>query len=207
MFSCSTEKIEPNIVTLSAQYFPIDNNQEQVFEIYELDYTISGIDTTHVFQLERTTVIYKDQDSLYATVNVLRADTEDGAYASHSTYSLTIEGNQLIQNKENERYILLGFPISQGQTFDVNGYNLEPSIRASVSALDKTIATSDFTGDQSYSNALKIQLEKVNNNIITIDNNNIYQENKGLVYQTDISLDQQPGQTPIGHKNIKIRIK
>lgn len=206
MSSCNSEKIEPNIVERSSLYLPLDNNQEQLFEIYELDYTIFGVDTTHYFKLERTNVLFKDKDSLYAIVNVLTSDTKDGVFSSASAYSLLIERNQVIQNLETERFVVFDLPLKQGNSFDVNAYNLQDKKEGTIISLEKNISTTDFMASNTFNEAMKIQLEKTKNNILSIDHYRVYGKEKGLVYERNESLDQQPGQDPIGYIHLKMRV-
>ena len=204
--SCSSEKIEPEIVERSSEYFPLTDDQEQLFEIYEINYTIFGSDTSHYFQEERTQVLYKDADSLYAIVTILQADSLNGSFVTTTASSMVIERNELIQNNNNERTVLIQFPISEDLAYNINAYNLNDKQEATVKALNSAVTISNFRDTTTYDNALEIELEENNNIILSINHDRIYQPNVGLVYEFDQSIDQQPGQDPIGHKTIKTRL-
>ena len=51
--SCDSEKISPENITYSGQeYFTFELNEEKIYEIYEINYTNFGTDTSHYFQKE-----------------------------------------------------------------------------------------------------------------------------------------------------------
>lgn len=204
--SCTSEKIEPNIVQTSLEYIPIEDGQEEIFEIYELDYNIFGVDTLHIFQKERLALHHKDDDSLYAIVSVLTSETEDGEYESVSTQSITIERNQIIENRNNVRYVTLELPLEENLRFDVNAFNLENENLATIKNLATDVSITDFLTTRTFNQALEVEIENTNNIILSINHTRIYQKDKGLVYELDENLDQQPGQDPIGFKKLKIRL-
>lgn len=204
---CETKQISPESQIFAGQeFFPLSANDEKTFEVYEINYTNFGSDTAHYFQKEKTFSISKEEEEETYYIQVLKGSSLDSSFSISEIYSIRLKNKQIIETRNNILHIIAVLPLSTGLKFDRNLYNSKKLEFTTVKALNENQVYTDFLGSHKFQNVLDLEMAQSTNTIEQINKHRVYQENKGLVYELDQDINQQPNSEPIGYKNLKIRI-
>lgn len=196
---CSSEKISPNELNDSENYFPVLEGTVSFFKIENTTFNIFGTELESFILKEKI----ENLDTGYAFVSVSKYDSSSQTFVIESNYSIDIRTDKYITNKGSLRKVEAIFPFINGTSFNENQFNNQES---SLLTIDSINATFNIEGEE-IKNALKVSIPDVKNNIQNNQFYRIYKKNEGLSYEINQEIETQPGQTPIGFKNTKKRIK
>ena len=204
--SCDTDEITPSKDFGGLEYFPLEQGEVTNFVISEISYTIFGTDTINYFTKEKVLSIKDSNNTKTAYIEISKSNTLHGTYNLSNLTSITINDNHIIQNKENVIFLKAAIPLEKGKLFDQNLYNQLDEKLALIKQMNETVSTTNFKGEYTFNNALNIVFEENTNTIDNILKHQIYEKNKGLMYELNQEINQQPQQLPIGYKKLKIRL-
>jgi hypothetical protein len=204
--SCDTDEITPSKDFGGLEYFPLNLNEVNYFKNTEINFTIFGSDTTTYFTKEEVFSLIDSNNTKTAYIKISKSNTETGTYSPSQITSFAIKGNHIITNIENVNYLRAITPLEKDKVFNQNLYNQSEEKLARIQQIGGEITTTNYLGSFTFKDVLNIIFEEKSNNIDNIKKHQIYVKNKGLVYDLNQEINQQPNQLAIGYKKIKIRL-
>lgn len=200
LWACSSEKVSPSLENRSTLYFPLVKTDTAFFKINNTSFNIFGEENSSFIQKE----IIDSLNGGYAFVSVFKFDSLSQRFTKQSNYSIDTRQNKYVTNKNSVRKVEALFPFTAGTQFNENEFNGSGGSFLTVDGVDESfsIPEEQLTVDC----GAKISSPTVFNNIQNNDFFRIYEKNVGLVYEFNQQIETQPGQNPIGFKNIKVRI-
>jgi hypothetical protein len=192
LFSCKTEKINPEDVDMGYHYYPIETGMYRIYEVEETQY-VNGTGTTSNYFLKE---LIADPVSFNGEIRytIHRSKTSDTlnwpSPFSTTDWSVTNNGKQLIEVVNNKRFIKLSFPVKEGK-WNGNAFNTLGEDEYQMENPGKAFAVNSVE----YSNTVKVTQEADTNNVVKYDYRvEVFAKDIGLVYkQNDVYEYQQTG--------------
>lgn len=174
--SCNeTKEVGPD--TLGLDYYPLNVGQYRIYNVQEIQYLVTGFDTT-VFQLRET--IFDSIVSTDRTTFLIRRDTRLNAmdsWKSDSIWSVSRTSSYLAITENNIPFIKLTFPVTVGREWDGNSLNSRSSLTYYYQAIQNQIIDSLETDKH-----IRVIIEDIEENVTGVDlRSEIYVEGIGLV--------------------------
>ncbi|MDH5610739.1 MAG: hypothetical protein OEY56_14780 [Cyclobacteriaceae bacterium] len=122
IFSCQ-ESFEVPVPATGEAYYPLDSNWVREYEISEIDYKISGFDTSHYFLRERTGgLLYQEgEEASYQLIREKRLLATDD-WQMDSIWVVRTAPGRLVTVKNNVPEVTLVFPVTAGTTWDLYAF-------------------------------------------------------------------------------------
>ncbi|MEO9484628.1 MAG: hypothetical protein ABJG47_14315 [Ekhidna sp.] len=176
LFSCNeTKEIGPDL--LGYDYYPLNVGQYSIYEVEEIQYLVSGFDTTR-YQLRET--IFDSIVSIDRTTYLIRRDSranEMSAWKSDSVWSVTQTSSFLSITENNIPFIKLTFPVNVGREWDGNSLNSRGALTYYYQTIDSQIIDSIST-----ENHIRVIIEDIEENVTGVDlRSEVYVTGVGLV--------------------------
>ncbi|MEQ9403841.1 MAG: hypothetical protein RIM99_09665 [Cyclobacteriaceae bacterium] len=184
LISCD-ESREPTPETLGYDFYPIQIGQYRIYDVEEINYKLTGFDTT-VYQLRET--IFDSIVSADQTSYLIRRDKRENAtetWDSDSVWMVTKTSNFLSISENNIPFIKLVFPVKVGQTWDGNSLNSRDATTYYYQNVEEAIIDSVST-----SNHVRLIIEDIPRNVVNQDERSeIYARGVGLVEKSYLTLN------------------
>lgn len=174
--SCNESQIiDPS--TLGYDYFPAEVGQYRIYDVEEIQFRITGFDTT-IYQLRET--IFDSIVSLDQTTFLVRRDirmTDLDEWESDSIWTITPTDLYVAVAENNIPFIKMTFPVRLGAEWDGNSLNA----RGSQTYYYQSVTESPFV-EVSVEDQIRVILEDIPDNTTGIDlRSEVYARGIGLV--------------------------
>ncbi|WP_421765433.1 hypothetical protein [Ekhidna sp.] len=174
--SCNeTKEVDP--ATLGYDYYPLNLGEYRIYDVEEINYLITGFDTT-IYQLRE--IIFDSIPSNDQITYLLRRDiraSELDDWESDSVWTVTSTANYLAITENNIPFMKLTFPVIQGRAWDGNSLNSRNELTYYYQPIENAIIDSIATEDHT-----QVIIEDIGENITGIDlRSEIYARGVGLV--------------------------
>jgi hypothetical protein len=183
--ACENSTVAPNQKVLGLQFFPLDFQNQDRFEVEEINYNNDGtIDTTHYFL----------QDEWVDSVV-----TNSGVKLEGYRYRITQDGSKMVESTivksrtsslgtlklGNSEEVKLSFPIEEGKSWNGQPQEFEE---------DQFIMFRAFQSyeleDSTFDNTVQVIQENNNDSIANFDQRiEVYAANLGLLYKVSSQLE------------------
>lgn len=174
--SCN-ETIEAQPETVGYDFYPIEIGQYSIYEVEEIQYKITGFDTS-VYQLRET--VFDSIESIDQVTYLIRRDirsNELAEWTSDSLWSVAATESYMAVNENSIPFIKLIFPVTSGREWDGNSLNAN---RERIYYYE-TIPTSVIDSLQACDH-IRVVIEDIEDNITGVDlRSEIYAKGIGLV--------------------------
>lgn len=184
LFTSCNDRLEVTPATLGYDYYPIELGQYRIYDVEEIDYKLSGFDTSH-YQLRET--IFDSLVSADQTSYLIRRDKRSDSTArwvSDSVWTVTRTSNFLSISENNVPFIKLTFPVELGREWDGNSLNSGFEIIYYYQAVTTPIIDSVALDDH-----IRLIIEDIEPNIVNQDERSeIYVRGIGLVQKHYMTL-------------------
>jgi len=122
LVACSSE--DPISTDIGLNYFPLRTGSEWIYQVEETIIN-QAVEEKTTYELRITLVdSIKNDNGTYAYIFNRATRTEDeNPWQSISTWSASVNKNQLIQNESNIHFVKMIFPLFSGSRWNGNQYN------------------------------------------------------------------------------------
>lgn len=183
LFSCNEKKeIGPEV--LGYDFYPIAIGQYRIYEVEEIQYKLSGFDTSS-FQLRETlfdSIVSSDQ-----TTYLIRRDKRDDPsleWKSDSVWTVTRTQNFLSVSENSIPFIKLTFPVKDGKEWDGNSLNAKGNVGYYYQPIGGIIIDTLAQNDH-----IRVVIEDIPQNLVNRDERSeVYARGIGLVQKDYVSL-------------------
>ena len=176
ILSCNESK-EVGADELGYNYYPLRVGNYSIFEVEEIDYLITGFDTSN-YQLRE--IIIDSIQSIDQTTYLLRRDIRNTAadsWESDSVWTVTRTDNFLSITENNIPFIKLTFPVRLGREWDGNSLNSRSNVTYYYQSIQNSLIDSISANDH-----IRVIIEDIEENITGVDlRSEVYAEGIGLV--------------------------
>ncbi|WP_420319053.1 hypothetical protein [Ekhidna sp.] len=174
--SCNeTKEIGPS--ALGYDYYPIEIGQYRIYDVEEIQFNITGFDTS-VYQLKET--IFDSIQSNDQITYLLRRDirmNENAEWESDSVWTVARTTNYLSITENNIPYIKLTFPVTAGREWDGNSLNSRSTLTYYYQNLEIPLIDSISTEDH-----IRLVIEDIEENVTGVDlRSEVYVKGVGLI--------------------------
>ncbi len=183
MISCN-ESIVPTKEALGKDYYPVSIGQYRVYDVQEINYKLTGFDTSF-YQLRETifdSLVSQDQVSY-----LIRRDKRTNAleqWSSDSVWTASVTQNYLAISENNVPFMKLTFPVKIGKEWDGNSLNSKAATTYYYTSVDEQLVDS-----VSLDNHIRLIVEDIAPNIVNQDERSeIYVRGIGLVQKHYMTL-------------------
>ncbi|MEP5612402.1 MAG: hypothetical protein ABJP45_09145 [Cyclobacteriaceae bacterium] len=183
MVSCN-QQLEVTPETLGYDYYPIELGQYRIYDVEEINYKLSGFDTSK-YQLRET--IFDSLVSLDQTTYLIRRDLRANStqnWKSDSVWTATLTSNYLAISENSVPFMKLTFPVELGREWNGNSLNTKPEITYYYQPATEVIADS-----VAIDNHIRLIIEDIEPNIVSQDERSeVYVRGVGLVQKNYLTL-------------------
>ena len=176
LFSCN-ESLPVDETTLGYDFYPVAVGQYRIYDVEEIQYRITGFDTTN-YQLRET--VFDSIVSLDQTTYLVRRDiraNELAEWESDSIWSITPTDLYLAVTENSIPFIKLTFPVREGIEWDGNSLNA----RGNQTYYYQQVSESAFEGIEA-ADLIRVIIEDIPENTTGIDlRSEVFARNVGLV--------------------------
>lgn len=181
--SCN-QRLEVTPETLGYDFYPIELGQYRVYDVEEIDYKLSGFDTTH-YQLRET--IFDSLVSPDQTSYLIRRDKRNEAtdkWKSDSVWTATLTANYLAISENSVPFMKLTFPVELGREWNGNSLNSKSEITYFYQP-----ATGVLIDSVAFDDHIRLIIEDIEPNIVGQDERSeVYARGVGLVQKNYLTL-------------------
>ncbi len=174
--SCNESK-EVGPDTLGYQFYPLNIGEYRIYDVEEIDYLITGFDTTK-YQLRET--IFDTIMSTNRITYLLRRDIRTDAlssWESDSVWSVARTENYLSITENNIPLIKLTFPVTPEREWNGNSLNTRSVLTYYYQSLTNPLVDTIDLNDH-----IRVIIEDVEENVTGVDlRSEVYAEGIGLI--------------------------
>lgn len=184
LFTSCNDTREANPKTLGYDFYPLNIGEYRVYDVTEIDYLITGFDTS-VFQLRE--IIFDSIQANDQTTYLLRRDIridKNQEWESDSVWAVTRTSNYLSITENNIPLIKLTFPVNEGKEWDGNSLNSRNTNTFTYQGLSESIVDSLASEDH-----IRVIIEDIEENVTGVDlKSEVYAKGIGLVEKDYLTL-------------------
>lgn len=181
--ACSTSDENPGNVSFN--YFPLSMGNTWVYDVNEIIYDtlIQNKKLAYQEKHEITDAFKNDVGETVYVVYISTRANEGTAWTYKKTWSAKISYlNEVIVQEENEAYLKILLPVSNGRTWKGNKYNNIESIRTN-GRIDNFVVSEYAKPFATYNKVFKVEESNDSNFSYEDVRYSMYAENIGLVYR------------------------
>jgi hypothetical protein len=179
--SCGKDEFTP--IDPGYDYYPLRKGFYQIYEIDSTGYSQVSEPVNQKYQIKvEVTDSFPSAQSVYTYVlaRSIRKD-EAASWRNLDTWSVRVEGDELIVNEGNRPYLKLTFPIRAGNSWDGNRYNNLVEDEYELTESGKSFTTTDGIA---FEHSLTVQQEFNDDPIVFQDlRKEVYARGVGMVYK------------------------
>lgn len=178
-----------------SDYYPVDVGYEWIFDVVQINKTISSDDTLTYQMREEIHELISESfgEKLYTLYRYTREDAAQ-EWALDSVWTLVQHDDYIVKRENNVGFQKLVFPVENGSTWDGNTWNINEEQAYNVDYVD---TQAEINGVQYTETMFVNEFENVNL-ILSQKQHEIYARNIGLVEYYKEDLETQPGEKTLG---------
>ena len=182
---CACEKKSANLFT-DYQYFPLAVGQYQIYEVYEVKYSLSQAPSISKSYLKEqiSNVNNSSNQQKHFTIERYKRISANQPWQIDSVWTGQLYPNKAIRTENNIAFVKLIFPIQISQFWNKNELNSLPEQMISY----KTRSGNFQIDDKNYTNVISVVIKNDSSLLSKQKNIEIYAPKFGMIYLENANL-------------------
>lgn len=184
---CHTDPIQPDPAALGYDYYPLEKGGYRIYNVHQIDYTLSGEADTIDYMLKETVAdSFLNLGGDYSFyLKRFKKNSSEEEWKADSVWTIQKNNERVVTTENNVSYIKMVFPVREGKKWDGNRLNTLGNQEYRMA-----IGGEEAIGEEDLKPILTV-LHRDNPDTILVRQKayEVYAKNKGLIYKEIIDLE------------------